>query len=142
MSMKMAEEFLRKIEIGDVSDVTPIEMGEISRVFSYRRNQSEFVIHFKRDQESFNKGKFIYDHYSQYGVPVPRVVTIGHSDDLYYSITEKVPGIPISALNEKQIYNVLPDLIKQFTKMNQIEIDRTKGYGWVSPSIKKASCDT
>lgn len=132
MSIEMAKEILQEIESERVSDVTPIEMGELSKVFSYKKEDEELVIHFKNSKDIFEKVKWIYDRYASQ-LPIPRIKEIGTCGNLHYSITAKAAGAPIITLAKEEIHRLVPELIEQFSTMNQAEVHES-GYGWVSPT--------
>lgn len=116
-----------------VSNVAAIEMGELSRVFSFSHLQKEYVIHFKNDRESFDKAKDIYEKYSSPSLPIPKVVKIGSLPDMYYAISEKAAGKPISDWDEEnKVEAILNQLAIHFTYMSQIPIDPAVGFGIIT----------
>ncbi|PUA37667.1 aminoglycoside phosphotransferase family protein [Paenibacillus elgii] len=134
MNIEEALGYLRQIEGEGVSDVTPIDMGELSKVYSYTKNGRDLVIHFKNDPETLKKVKFISDQFASCGVPMPRIFEVGTCGGAHYSIAEKVAGTPIVAQAGPDIRGVLPDLVRQFTRMNQIRVEPCSGFGWIRPS--------
>jgi hygromycin-B 4-O-kinase len=141
MSLQQAQEYLKYIEGNNISNVSAIEMGEISRVFSYMKDNRQFVIHFKSSRDSLDKSKYMYDHFSSKEVPIPKVISIGALNQLYYSITEKVLGQPVSSFKEKDMTGILDKVAKLFTNIADIKIDKTEGFGWISP-YDSAACNT
>ncbi|MCS7460288.1 aminoglycoside phosphotransferase family protein [Paenibacillus doosanensis] len=136
MSAESALHYLQQIAGEDITGVTPIEMGELSRVFSFRDERGEHVIHFKNSRESFDRAGFIAEHYSGCGVPIPRLEAVGELGDMYYAISEKVPGKPVSLLSPQEIREIAPRLIDTFTALCGIPIDSAAGCGWIAPSGK------
>ena len=51
--------------------------------------------------------------------------------DLKFSISEKAPGQVLVSLSESEIKQVLPDLVKRFTNITGVQVDQSKGYGWI-----------
>ncbi len=139
MSTEAALGYLRQIEGEGVSDVAPIDMGELSKVYSYTKNGREYVIHFKNDPETLKKVKFISDQYASCGVPMPRIFGIGTCGSAHYSIAEKVAGTPIISQAVTDIRGVLPDLVRQFIRLNQIRVELFSGFGWVRPTGEGSS---
>lgn len=136
MEITEATKVLNDLMNGSVSNVVSIDMGELSRVFSFVQNNNEFVVHFKNDRWSFDKARFIYDMYSSQSLPIPRVIKIGQlHNNMYYAISEKASGKPISLLVEDyNIEGILNNLASHFTYMSQLHIDPSKGFGTISPS--------
>jgi hygromycin-B 4-O-kinase len=134
VSVDEAKDYLKNIAGSEISNVVPIDMGELSRVFSFSKGNKEFILHLRTDRDSLDKAKYMYDQYSGYSIPIPKVVSIGNAGQLYYSITEKAPGRPISTFQPEEVELILDELAKEFTNVNNINIDKSKGYGWFSPS--------
>ena len=139
MNTEAALGYLRQIEGEGVSDVAPIDMGELSKVYSYTKNGREYVIHFKNDPETLKKVKFISDQYASCGVPMPRILAVGTCGNAHYSIAEKAAGTPVISQAGPDIRGVLPDLVRQFTRLNQIGVEPFSGFGWVRPSGEGSS---
>ncbi|KRG14871.1 aminoglycoside phosphotransferase family protein [Lederbergia galactosidilytica] len=113
-----------------VTNVTAIEMGELSRVFSFNHQQNEYVIHFKRDRYSFDKAKYMFETYSSAALPIPKLIEIGSLSGMYYAISEKALGQPISKWDEEnKVDSILNQLADHFTYMSQIPIDPNIGFG-------------
>ncbi|MBP1966799.1 phosphotransferase family protein [Paenibacillus aceris] len=135
MDTRSAEAFLSQFLNSPVTDVRPIDQGEVSKVFSYNLLDEEFIIHFNSGREGFVREQYVHEKFSPQGIPVPRVVEIGRANEaLCFSIAEKVPGRTIISYPEAEIKQILPDLVQQFTKMNEAKLGQTKGYGWIQPS--------
>ncbi|AWP26752.1 aminoglycoside phosphotransferase [Paenibacillus vortex V453] len=137
MTLDLAIEHLNHIEGETVRKVTPIEMGELSKVFSYRKGDADYVIHFKSNRESLDKQLYIYNKYGAPSLPIPRIHKIGEFGDIHYSISDKVSGTPISALEPEQIRNLIPSLVHHFILINQVSVgDSGEGFGWITPEGK------
>ncbi|SDN69954.1 hygromycin-B 4-O-kinase [Paenibacillus sp. yr247] len=134
MDLSTAEIFLQNVLNGPVSGVQPIEQGELSKVFSYSHQGKDFVIHFNSSREGFEKERYLHETFSSQGIPIPRILEIGRANELYFSIAEKASGRTIISYPETEIKQILPDLVEQFTKINQVRLGQTKGYGWIQPS--------
>ncbi|WP_246294082.1 phosphotransferase family protein [Paenibacillus planticolens] len=135
MNTRSAQAFLQQILNSPVTDVRPIEQGEVSKVFSYKQQDDEFIIHFNSSCEGFVRERYVHDLFASQGIPVPRVLEIGRANEaLYFSIAEKVPGRTIISYPEAEIKQILPDLVRQFTNMNEVQLGQTEGYGWIQPS--------
>jgi len=138
MDTKTAISHLREIEGERITNVSPIEMGELSRVFRYEKDGKAYVIHFKDNRDSLEKERWIHDQYgAAYGLPVPKVYKIGNAGAIHYSISDQMPGVPISALQPASIRQVIPSLIEQYIRLYRISAgDNSEGYGWFTPEGK------
>lgn len=139
MTLDMAVSHLKFIEGESVMNVTPIEMGELSKVFSYRKGDADYVIHFKDNGDSLHKVLKIYDMYGAQSLPIPRIHKIGKVENIHFSISDRVSGTPISALEPAQIRALIPDIVHQFMRIRQIHIGESyEGFGWITPEGKAA----
>lgn len=134
MDLGTAKEILQNILDSPVSTIYPIIHGEISKVFSFCHLGKEFVVHFNNVGEGFQKEKYVYETFASQGLPIPRIIQIGKVNQLFFSIAEKAPGRTIISYHEKDIKPILPDIVKQFIKINQVELGESYGYGWIQPS--------
>lgn len=137
MTLDMAVSHLKHIEGESVMNVTPIEMGELSKVFSYRKDDADYVIHFKDHKDSLHKVFKIYDMYGEQSLPIPRIHKVGRVENIHFSISDRVSGTPISALEPTQIRALIPDIVHQFMRIRQVHVaDSHEGYGWITPEGK------
>lgn len=128
-----AKELLNKVLDESVENVSSIEMGELSRVFSFTAKDKPYVVHFRINNESLDKAEYIYKTYGC-ELPIPAVVKLGEIDDIFFCISEKAKGKPISSYSNSEQTVILNDLARHFTNMSYIKVDSTKGYGLISPS--------
>ena len=131
MSSATAKTFIQNLLKRPVYDVQAIEVGELSKVFSYNDQGKGYVIHFNSIGDGFEKVQYVYKNFSSQGLPIPNISEIGHVGDLNFSISEKAPGQVLVGLSESEIKQVLPDLVKKFTKITGVQVDQSKGYGWI-----------
>jgi hygromycin-B 4-O-kinase len=135
MNCDEAIEKLTNILGNGVSNVRAIEMGELSRVFSFEYNSNQQIVHFKDSRESFDKARYIHETYSSPTIPIPKVIKIGEVDHVYYAISEKAKGKPITHFEgDPRIKEILDSLSNCYTALNDTEVDSSQGFGWISPS--------
>lgn len=132
MDAKRADEVLRKEFDPSVQNVAQIEMGELSRVFAFTTRGQEYIAHFRDSRDSMDKASYLYQAYGSL-LPIPRVVKIGGSEGLFYSISERAAGKPISAFDAAEQEGIAADLARHFAVMGQIEVGAGQGFGWIAP---------
>lgn len=137
MSVDEAQVMLEAILNTPITHIEAIEMGELSRVFSFYVNGGSYVVHFRDSNISLEKADYMYRTYGDI-LPIPKVIKKGEHDSLSYIISEKVEGVPISSLSETEQADVLDHVASIFTTMSEIKLDRSKGYGWISPTGETA----
>ncbi|UNK19148.1 aminoglycoside phosphotransferase family protein [Paenibacillus sp. N3/727] len=138
MDIHVAKEKLTTILGSPVTNLSPIEMGELSRVFSFECNGLPYVAHFKETKESLEKARYMYQTYGS-RLPIPKVVEVGEIDGVFFAISDKAHGKPISAFPPSQQEIILQDVAKHLVALGQLSIDRSQGYGWISPEGSTSS---
>lgn len=132
MDVHGAKEKLTTVLGSPVTGLNPIEMGELSRVFSFEWNGLSYVAHFKETKDSLEKAAYMYQTYGS-RLPIPKVIKVGEIDGVFYSVTHKAEGQPISAFPPPQQELILKDVARHLVALGQQDIDRSEGYGWISP---------
>ncbi|MGM1047147.1 MAG: aminoglycoside phosphotransferase family protein [Bacillota bacterium] len=138
MDIHVAKKKLTTILGSSVTNLSPIEMGELSRVFSFECNGLPYVAHFKETKESLEKARYMYQTYGS-RLPIPKVVEVGELDGVFFAISDKVHGKPISAFPPSQQEIILKDVANHLVALGQLNIDRSQGYGWISPEGSTSS---
>jgi hygromycin-B 4-O-kinase len=132
INTNQAEEILKGAFGESVTDLSPIEMGELSKVFSFMVKNKPYVVHFRKSRESLDKADYMYKVYGD-KLPIPRVVKSGKIDEIFFIISNKVEGRPVSSYSVPEQKIILDDLVKHYTNMSQITLDSLKGFGLISP---------
>lgn len=133
MDINQAEEILKEIFEQSVAKVSYIEMGQLSKVFSFEVKDKSYVVHFRKNNESFDKADFIYKAHGN-KLPIPQVIKNGKIDEIFFSISTKATGKPISSYSAPELNIIIKDLAKHFTNMSHIDIEPSKGFGMIRPS--------
>lgn len=132
MDVHEAAKKLANILGSPVTALSPIEMGELSRVFSFEWNGRPHVAHFKVTKDSLEKASYMYRKYGS-RLPIPKVSRVGETDGIFYSISDKAAGKPISAFPPSQQAALLKEVAMNLVLFGQLDIDRSSGFGWISP---------
>ncbi len=132
ININQAEEILKGVFSKNVTNLSPIEMGELSKVFSFVVEDKPYVVHFRKSGESLDKADYMSKVYGD-RLPIPSVVMSGKIDEIFFGISNKAEGKPISSYSVPEQKIILDDLAKHFTTMSQIIIDPSKGFGLISP---------
>lgn len=132
MDIHTANEKLSEILGSSVTNLSPIEMGELSRVFSFEWKDLSYVVHFKETKESLEKARYMSQTYGSH-LPIPKVMKVGEIDGVFFAISDKAEGKPISTFSPSQQEIILQDVAKHLVALGQVNVDRSQGYGWISP---------
>lgn len=133
MGIEEAERNLAVLLGERVQDVTSIEMGELSKVFSFKSKEGAFVVHFRQESESLEKARYIYGAYGEQ-LPIPRIVKAGEMDGLFYTISHKVQGTPMSLLAVLEQEQLVDEIAQHVLAIKRVPIEKEKGFGTISPT--------
>jgi hygromycin-B 4-O-kinase len=130
ISSAAALDFLEHNFAPDVRSLAPIGEGETSQVFTFLSNGSEFVMRVNASIYGFVKDQYAHEHLSFGGIPVPKILQLGRFDkELNFSITEKAMGKNITHFEDDEIHKFIPDLIKTFDAIHNVDISSKIMYG-------------
>lgn len=128
--------FLRNNFAADAASLTPIAEGEISHAFSFSSERGGFVIRVLSEANhlkfhTFEKDLYASEHFSRWGIPVPRTHELGPlTDGFFYSITEKAAGRTLDHFTKPEIRRMMPELIRVLDAIHAVEIGDTLFGNW------------
>lgn len=124
------EDFLRNNFDNSSEIIKEFSGNEVSRAFLLSTKDMKYVIRVDSVMDTFAKDKYAYEHFATEELIIPKTVQLGKIEvGLFYSITEKLDGAPLSELNDEEFKNALPDLASMLRKIHNIDISKTTGYG-------------
>ncbi|MFF2015386.1 aminoglycoside phosphotransferase family protein [Paenibacillus sp. NPDC058177] len=125
---------LIKAHLGKSAEgIQAIEGGNLSSVFSFAIDQSEYVIRFSADQDAFVTEEYVANLLTSNHVLFPQTLGSGKEGTLKFCISEKIAGKPLAEYDVDQRCKLLPDLIHQITRMNQVSLTSKQGFGYLRP---------
>lgn len=110
-----------------------MEGGNINSVFSFVIEQNEYIIRFNFDEDAFKKDVYISNLLTLNQVSFPKILQTGKEGHLEYCISEKINGNVLADFDSKQRLKLVPSLIEQITKLNQIPMGNKEGFGFLKP---------
>lgn len=130
-----AVEMVAKERFGGIAErIAPLSGGNLSSVFAFDCAGGKYVIHFSGMIDSFLKEGFLSKLLCSHGVPFPRHFARGEYKDWTYSISERMEGKMLADWPYERKKEVVPDLVKVVTRMNQADVGATTGFGWLNAS--------
>jgi len=108
-----------------------VEGGNINSVFSFVIEQNDYIIRFNFDEDAFKKEVYISNLLTLNQVSFPKILQTGKEEHLAYGISEKINGSVLADFDSKQRLKLLPSLIEQITKLNQIPLGNKDGFGFL-----------
>jgi hygromycin-B 4-O-kinase len=123
-----AREFLADLLGQDVEDLHFLASGAWSECFAFGHLGDQLVVRFGKHFEDFAKDE-IAGRYARPGLPVPRVLQLGEVFGGYFAISQRVYGVPIEELDERQWREILPKIFATLDLIRHVDISNSTGYG-------------
>src|SRR5436305_6595172 len=111
IDLVQVREFLQNNFDNQASAIQHIGTGWWSHAYAFTVDQQAFILRVSAFEEDFQKDAFAFKHFSSPTLPIPKVIQIGRFDDShYFAITERCEGKIIAAMDEADIYPIIPEL--------------------------------
>ncbi len=138
----LVEQLLSQHYGEDIHQVEMLSGGNLSAVFAYTFRGANYVIHLSREKDAYLVEHYISDLLVTHGVPYPRKCGLGiFSDDLHYSISERMDGYVFNDLSQEQKRALLPEVAGLMYDIHQVPIQQTAGFGFVQADGSAAHAD-
>ncbi|MEN9647687.1 MAG: hypothetical protein RLY57_491 [Candidatus Parcubacteria bacterium] len=134
----VVEAFLNEHLNVQISNLEYIAGGEGAQAFSFSTEEGSFVIRVsKHGREAFYKDQYAFEHFASRGIPIPRIIEIGHLDDMYFfAISEKVEGETLDKVPKEKVPQLFHQMFTILDSLHAADISDTQGYGkWNKDSI-------
>ncbi|GFP75563.1 phosphotransferase family protein [Clostridium fungisolvens] len=130
--IKLLEELLEE----PIEKIEEAPTGKVKKVYFFQYKDKEYVIRFSDDDMEFKFEKYLQETLRGKKFPLPKFLSCGIYNNLYYAISEKVAGNSIHTLDEKELKAVMPSVIETLIKLHSIDITAYEGYGWLDYKMK------
>ncbi|WP_028612514.1 phosphotransferase family protein [Paenibacillus harenae] len=131
LNEEAVQRLLHELYGKQATGITPVSGGNLSSVYFFELGAKAFVIRFSDLEGAYDRERFVSNLLASQGVPYPRVLSDGTYGSLTYSISERLAGGMLADLPDEQKGNLLPGLIRVISRMNQVDVSATKGFGWL-----------
>ncbi|MBN2461434.1 MAG: aminoglycoside phosphotransferase family protein [Candidatus Cloacimonetes bacterium] len=113
--------------------LAPLAGGSVAQTIAFQSGNEDYVIRFTTEKmdASYQKEYFIYKNFASTEIPISPVIAFGHYENLYYSISRKIPGIGLDSLPEARLIKVLPHLIRTLFAIHRTDVSAWQNYGWI-----------
>jgi hygromycin-B 4-O-kinase len=117
---------------GAITDLAPLSGGNVAQTLRFTTNGQIYVLRLVTDRmgASFKKETDLYERLAPH-IPIPRVYHTGHFQDVYYAISQHVPGKPMTQLSWQENEQLLPSLVELADSIHHSDISNTSGYGTI-----------
>lgn len=111
-----------------------VQGGMIAQALSFQVNDKEYILRFKTNamEATYKKEAFIYQQFASTIIPVAPILKIGWFENLFYAISEKMPGKGLSFLSEEEYKQVVPSIMETLFAIHQTDVQKWRGYGWLN----------
>jgi hygromycin-B 4-O-kinase len=133
LAMSEIENALQKHLGPGAAEITPLTGGNLSNVFSFTLNGKDYVVKFSDLVGAYETEFFVSNLLTSQGIPFPKCLALGKIDRLAYVIMERMDGRNLAECTVDEQIHQLPELIGIMTKMANVNVRASTGYGWIGP---------
>lgn len=134
VDIEQVQLFLNSYYNINVQAFQPISGGNINLVYSYKIKDKRYILRLSQDRWGFDIHDLLYKTYGTQGIPMAQVIGIGRFQQLFYCITEEIPGFTVRTLSPEEFNVVLPSFLAAVTKIHTVNIAASEGYGEINLS--------
>lgn len=119
-----------------IKQIEEAAKGKIKKVYFFECRNKAYVIRFSMDDKEFKLEKYLQETAEDKNFPIGKLLYAGIFNNLYYAVSEKIEGVAISSLNEKELKGAMSSVMETLTKLHSIEVMNVEGYGWLDSKGK------
>ena len=122
---------LKEVFDQPVRELVPVQGGLIAQAFSFRAGEKEYILRFTKNmmEATYRKEAFMYQHFASPAIPIPPVLKVGLLGDVFYAITEKMPGKGLTFLSLQEYKKTIPSLMQTLYAIHQTDVRSGHGFG-------------
>ena len=115
-----------------ITDLAPLSGGSVAQTLGFTTNRQDYVLRLVTDRvgASFEKEAYLYERLAP-RIPIPRIYHTGHFQDVYYAISQRVPGKPLTRLSWLENEQLLSSLVELVDSIHHSDVSNTRGYGTI-----------
>lgn len=116
-----------------IQELTPVQGGLIAQTLSFRAGDEEYILRFITSsiEVSYQKEAFIYENFASPSVPIPPILKVGRNGDMYYAISQKLPGRGLQSLSRAEYEQTLFSIVQTLYAIHQVDVRGWHSYGWL-----------
>lgn len=116
-----------------VSEITPMDGGNLSSVYSFVHEAKGYVIKFSDLEGAYQTESFVSNLLTSHGIPFPTCLKLGEVNQISYIIMERMEGRNLADCSPEDQSQLVPELIRLLSKLSDVDVSGTNGYGWIGP---------
>ncbi|GCE31515.1 hypothetical protein KDA_69990 [Dictyobacter alpinus] len=117
---------------GEITDLVELTGGRISRTYAFHVGEQAYIIRFNKDNmlnTNLPKEAYLSQRLASSRIPIPPIFYTGRLGELYYAISQKMPGKMLDQLSPQEVEELLPEVIELLDTIHQVDVSTTTGYG-------------
>ncbi|HYH10759.1 MAG TPA: aminoglycoside phosphotransferase family protein [Thermomicrobiales bacterium] len=112
-----------------IHHLEPVEGGQVARTFSFTAGSEQYFLGINRRLgANVEKHVFVERLVRSSGIPIPPIVHRGRLGELYYAVTRRMPGTPLSDLDRSELDALVPSVIETLDTIHSVDVSQTEGY--------------
>jgi hygromycin-B 4-O-kinase len=115
-----------------ITHLVPVEGGQLARTFAFHTGEQDYILRFNPADHlpiSFAKEAYLSQTIASPLIPIPRVTVEGRWQNLYFAISERVPGRMVEKLPVQEVIQLVPSLMATLFAIHQLDVRQQKNYG-------------
>ncbi|MBO9597304.1 MAG: aminoglycoside phosphotransferase family protein [Cohnella sp.] len=133
LAISEIKEVLRSHFGSGTAEITPLAGGNLSSVFSFNHEGKGYCVKFSDLAGAYETERYVSDLLSGQGIPFPKCLALGKTGRLAYVIMERIDGRNLGDCTEEEQAYQLPELIGILSRLADVDVGGTCGYGWIGP---------
>ena len=107
-----------------VSELTPVQGGLIAQTLSFRVNAKEYILRLTTNamEATYQKEAFLCRHFASPAIPIPPIHKAGRLGDVFYAISEKMPGRGLKFISMDEYRQTLPSIIETLYAIHRVDV--------------------
>jgi hygromycin-B 4-O-kinase len=136
ISPSTARQLLEEYFGRPIRDLEVLAGGQVAHTFSFAVDQrrdaetGQYVVRFNAQMVGgFEKEAYVIRNFASPSIPIPRLIQLGRLGDVYYAITEKLPGRNLLDIPRDGYLELIPQQIEILDAIHAVPLDDRPGYG-------------
>lgn len=109
-------------------EIEQIRPGAWSTAFGFRTRDGDFVLRFAKQADDFARDAYAHQFSSPH-LPIPSVTRRGSTGDVFFAISERMPGDFLDDLDGAGLQSTLPSLVETLNALRLADVSGSIGYG-------------
>ena len=124
----LVEQYL-EAKCGPINNLQMVTGGETSQAFSFSTPEQDLVVRVNTSDQSYQKDFFVQNNFLSSSIPSPKIISLERSNEYFFCISEKLPGVLLDTLTQEEHLLILEPLFDVLTTIHAQDISDYTGFG-------------